>query len=89
MAYSHPSLHRVGTSDSAAPTLWTYTSADPIADVNTEGYFNDASADLTVRDIIFVIDSSTPTATIVNVLSNAAGVVDVSDGLTIPETDAD
>lgn len=89
MAYVHPNLHRVGTSDSAAPTIWTYTSADAIATVNTAGYFNDASADLTVRDIIFVIDSATPSATIVNVLSNAAGVVDVSDGLTIPETDTD
>ena len=89
MAYSHPNLHRVGTTDSSAPTLWTYTSADAIATVNTSGYFNDASADLTVRDIIFVVDSATPTTSIVNVLSNASGVVDVSDGLAITETDTD
>jgi len=89
MAYSHPSLFRVGGSDSQGPTIWTYTSADAIATVNTSGYFNDASDDLTVRDIIFVVDSATPTTSIVSVLTNASGVVDVSDGLAITETDTD
>ena len=70
-------------------TLWHYTSADAIATVNTSGYFNDASDMLSVRDVIVVVDTNTPTTSFVSVLSNAAGVVDVSNGLAITETDSD
>jgi hypothetical protein len=70
-------------------TLWHYTSADAIATVNTAGYFNDASEMMAVRDVIIVVDSNTPTTSLVSVLSNASGVVDVSDGLAITETDSD
>ena len=42
-----------------------------------------------MRDVILVVDSNTPTASWVNVLSNASGVVDVSDGTVIVETDGD
>jgi hypothetical protein len=50
----------------------------------------DASSLLKVGDIIFVYDSATPTMSIVYVLSNtSAGVVDVSDGLTVTATDTD
>lgn len=69
--------------------FWHYTSADAIATVNSSGYFNNASTQLTVRDVIIVVDSSTPTTSLVNVLTNASGVVDVSDGLAITEADAD
>ena len=69
--------------------FWHYTSADAIATVNTAAYFNDASDMLTVRDVIIVVDSNTPTTSLVSVLSNASGVVDVSDGLAITETDSD
>lgn len=88
MAFALSGLYQVGPGG-AGVRLWTYSSADAIADVNTEGYFNGASDLLTVRDIIFVVDTATPTAHIVSVLSNAAGVVDVSDGLAITETDTD
>lgn len=89
MAFSRDGLSKVGASAGNAPSLWTYTSADAIATVNTAGYFNDASAELKVRDVIFVVDSATPTTHLVSVLTNAAGVVDVSDGLQITETDTD
>ena len=69
--------------------LWHYTSADAIATVNTAAYFNDASDMLTVRDVIICVDSNTPTTDIVSVLTNASGVVDVSNGLAITEADAD
>ena len=88
MAYALSGLSCVGPSGTS-PRLWVYTSADAIADVNTEGYFNNASDLLTVRDIIFVVDTNTPTTHIVSVLSNSAGVVDVSDGLAVTETDSD
>jgi len=69
--------------------IHSYSSADAIADVNTAAYFNDLSDVLNVRDIILVTDTATPTAHWVIVLSNAAGVVDVSDGTVIAETDGD
>jgi hypothetical protein len=70
--------------------LHTYTSADAIATVNTSGYFDDLSDVLAVRDVIFCTDTATPTTYMVNVLSiSAAGVVDVSDGTVIVETDTD
>ena len=69
--------------------MWSYKSADAIATVNSEGYFNDASDVLKVGDLIYVYDSNTPTANLVVVLSNASGVVDVSDGQAITVADAD
>lgn len=88
MAFSLSNLYQVGPSGGGV-RLWTYSSADAIADVNTAGYFNGAAALLQVRDIIFVVDTETPATNIVSVLSNAAGVVDVSNGLAITETDSD
>jgi len=69
--------------------MWVYSTTDAIATVNTEGYFNDATDLLQVRDIIWVCDTSTPTTNIVSVLSNASDVVDISDGTAISETDTD
>ena len=92
MAYSATGLNAAGGQSKAgnAPQIWTYTSADAIATVNTTAYFNDASSLLKVGDIIFVYDSATPSMNIVYVLSNtSAGVVDVSDGLTVTATDTD
>ena len=73
----------------SAPAIWSYTSTDAIATVNTAAYFNDVSDEVSVRVVILVVDSNTPTANWVNVLSNASGVVDVSDGTAIVETDSD
>jgi hypothetical protein len=91
MAYSSTGLNAAGGQSKAgnAPQIWTYTSADAIATVNTAAYFNDASSLLKVGDIIFVYDSATPSMNIVYVLSNASGVVDVSDGLAVTATDTD
>jgi len=88
MAYALSGLQQVGPGGKG-PRIWVYSTTDAIATVNTEGYFNDASDLLQVRDIIFVCDTSTPTTHIVSVLSNASDVVDVSDGTAIAETDTD
>lgn len=87
MAYNAAGLARIGGASNA--DLWFYTTADTIADVNTAGYFNGAANMLSVRDVIIVADTATPTTNLVSVLSNAAGVVDVSDGTPISETDTD
>ena len=72
-----------------AVRIHSYSSADAIATVNTSGYFDDLSDILNVRDIILVTDTATPTAYWCIVLSNASGVVDVSNGTVIAETDGD
>ena len=90
MAFSSAGWNVIGAAKKGnAPSMYTYTSADAIADVNTAGYFNDLSDTLAGGDIIFVHDSATPTMSIVVVLSNAAGVVDVSDGTAVSVADAD
>jgi hypothetical protein len=88
MAYALSGLQQVGPGGNA-PRIWVYSTTDAIATVNTEGYFNNASDLLQVRDIIFVCDTNTPTTHIVSVLSISSGVVDVSDGTAIAETDSD
>ena len=90
MAFSSAGWNVIGAAKKGnAPSMYTYTSVDAIADVNTEGYFNDLSDTLAVGDIIFVHDSNTPTMSIVVVLSNTSGVVDVSDGTAVSVADAD
>jgi len=74
-----------------APGLYGYSTADTIATVNTSGYFNDLSDTLTPGDTILVRSSTGGTQVLswVYVLTNASGVVDVTDGLTITATDTD
>ena len=87
MAFNSANLTQLAHGNGFA--LWHYKSADAIATVNSAGYFNDATDMLTIRDVIIVVDSNTPTTSIVSVLSNASSVVDVSDGLAVTETDSD
>lgn len=91
MAYSETGLQPIGGQAKAgnAPQMWSYSSADAIATVNTSGYFNSAADVLKVGDLIYVFDTATPTASLVVVLSNTGTVVDVSDGTSIAVTDAD
>jgi hypothetical protein len=93
MAYTKDNLQPIGGQAKAgnAPQMWSYTApgTDAIADINTAGYFNSASDVLKVGDLIHVWDSSVPTSTLVTVLSNASGVVDVSDGTSLSVADAD
>ena len=87
MAYNSANLTRLGGASNG--DLWLYSSADAIGTVNTSGYFNDAANMLSVRDVIIVCDTNTPTTNFVNVLSNTGTVVDVSDGTAVAETDGD
>ena len=91
MAFSRTGWNPVGgqSKKGSGNALWFYASADAIATVNTAGYFNDVSDEVSIRDVIIVTDTATPTTNLVNVLSNASGVVDVSNGTAIVETDAD
>jgi hypothetical protein len=80
----------------SAPVMWTYMTDDAHAAVDSAGYFNNASTLLGIGDIINVVVVDDPAAvTSVStygthvVLSNAAGVVDVSDVTVGVVTDTD
>jgi hypothetical protein len=93
MAYSETGFTTIGASKAGnAPSIYAYSTADAIADVNTTGYFNSLSTILKVGDLIYCVTSTgtTAVATLVYVLSNTtAGVVDVTDGTTLAATDGD
>ncbi len=91
MAFAMSGLTAIGQSKRGnAPGLFLYKTADTQATVNTSGYFNSIANLLTVGDIIFVYDSTTPSLvlTYVNAVSGA-GVVDIADGTTVSATDTD
>jgi|TARA_B110000238_G_scaffold172696_1_gene191320 hypothetical protein len=91
MAFALTGLNPIGgqSKKGSNSAMWSYTSADAIAAVNSAGYFNSASQLLAIGDVVFVYDNNTPTMSICIVLSNASGVVDVSDGTTVAQTDSD
>jgi|TARA_R110000822_G_C15136794_1_gene475745 glyceraldehyde-3-phosphate dehydrogenase/erythrose-4-phosphate dehydrogenase len=92
MAFSTTGLTSVAASKRGnAPSIYAYKTADAMADVNTAGYFNYLSDTLEVGDLIYCVTSTgtTAVATLAYVLSNAAGVVDVSDGTVLANTDTD
>lgn len=92
MAYSTstpPRLLVAGTG--GAPSLWTYESADALADINTAGYITNAD-DLGMRagDYILTTDTDTYAGGIAIVNSvTAGGAADTSDGTAIDGTDTD
>jgi hypothetical protein len=92
MAYSATGFSTVAASKAGnSPAIYAYKTADAIADVNTSGYFNTLANVLSVGDLIYCVTSTgtTAVATLVYVVSNASGVVDVTDGTTLANTDGD
>lgn len=92
MAYAESGFTTIAASKAGnSPAMYAYKTADSIATVNTSGYFDSLSATLVVGDLIYCLTSvgTTAVATLVYVLSNASGVVDVNDGTTLANTDSD
>tara|TARA_Y100001963_G_C6761694_1_gene439816 strand:+ start:1581 stop:1862 length:282 start_codon:yes stop_codon:yes gene_type:complete len=93
MAFSLTDLQPIGGQSRAgnAPQIWSHTSTDAKTAIDAAGYYNDASDLLKVGDIIYSWASTggTATASWHVVVSNASGVVDVGDGVTIAVTDSD
>lgn len=93
MAFARAGWNPIGghSKKGTAPQMFTYTTTDAVATVNTSGYFNDVSDDVAVGDVIISVTSTggTLASSIHTVVSNASGVVDVSDGTTIAQTDTD
>ncbi len=67
------------------PALYVYTTTEAHTAVDASGYFNDLSDTLVVGDMIIVHGATggTRTVTMHIVVSNASGVVDISDGTTV------
>lgn len=92
MAYDSTGFATVAAAKAGnAPSIYTYATADAIADVNTEGYFNSLSTILKIGDLIYCVTSTgtTAVATLAVVRSNASGVVDIDNGTTLAATDGD
>jgi len=72
-------------------TLWHYTSVDLAADIDTAGYFNDASDMVRVGDMVMANADTdgTPASGIYLVNANTGGVVDVADMTAVGSVDTD
>ena len=93
MAFSRTGWNPIGgqSKKGVAPQLFTYTTTDAVGTVDGEGYFNDVASDVSVGDVIISVTSTggTLASSIHTVASNASGVVDVTNGTTIAQTDGD
>lgn len=89
MAFTASSLTRLA--GASGVSLWHYSTADTIADVNTAGYFNSASNMLAVNDVIIAVTETggTPVVSHTYVNANSGGTVDVVNGVAITNTDSD
>lgn len=93
MAFARAGWNPIGgqSKKGSAPQVWSYTTTDAVGTVDGAGYFNDVSDDVAVGDIIMSVTSTggTLASSIHTVVSNASGVVDISDGTSISQTDSD
>jgi hypothetical protein len=95
MAFSSTAFNAIGGQSKAgnSPQMWSYTTTDTAATVDSSGYFNSVAALLKVGDLIYRVTtsgSSVSTAGLHVVMSiSAAGVVDVADttAMTVTNTD--
>lgn len=91
MAFSRDGLAKIASSAGDAPSIFSYTTADTVATVNTANYFLDAIAEINLGDVLFVFSSTggTPVMTINYCNSNTGTAIDVTDGLVVTATDTD
>jgi hypothetical protein len=93
MAFSRDGWNPIGgqSKKGTAPQLFTYTTTDAVTVVDGDGYFNSVSQDVAVGDVIFSVTSTggTLASSIHTVASNSGGVVDVTNGTSISQTDGD
>lgn len=93
MAFDRDGWNPIGgqSRKGTAPALWSYTTTDAKTVVRVAAYFNDVSDEVQVGDLIYSWASTggTATASWHVVVSNASGVVDVGDAVTIAVADSD
>ena len=93
MAFSSTGFSAIGGQSKAgnAPAIYSYASTDAQTVIRFTGYFNTIASILKVGDIIFCYSATggTPVMSTAYVTSNASGVVDITDGVTVTATDTD
>lgn len=95
MAFSSTGFQPIGGQSKAgnAPQMWSYTTTDAAATVDTSGYFNSVASLLKVGDVIYRVTTSgsaVSTAGLHVVMTiSAAGVVDTSDATALTVTNTD
>jgi hypothetical protein len=93
MAFNKDNFQAVGGQSKAgnAPQMWSYSTTDLATEVRASGYFNTVSSIVKKGDLIYCHGDTDGTAfyTLYPVVSNASGVVDVSDGTALSTTDTD
>ena len=92
MAYSSTGFTTVSASKrGTAPSIYAYKTAESLATIRFVGYFNALANTLVVGELIYAVTSTGTTAvcSLVQVLSNASGVVDCADGTVLANTDTD
>jgi len=94
MAFSSTALQPIGGQSKAgnAPQIWSYTTTDTHATVDTSGYFSSMASLLKIGDLILVVVTSSgavSTAGFHVVMTNTGSVVNVSDVTTLTVTNTD
>ena len=95
MAFAQAGFNPIGgqSKAGAAPQMWSYTTTDAAATVDTSGYFNSVASLLRVGDIIYRVTTSSGSVSTAGwhvVMSiSAAGVVDTSDTTAATVTNTD
>lgn len=88
MAFSLSNLQRVGPQNRNAPSLFTFAdTGSTLAAIDASGYMNTATDILKVGDVIFGTGSNG--YGIFVVVSNSAGVVDLSNATAVGSIDSD
>ena len=101
MAFDRNGLYLVTPGVPAGHRIWKYTTVDALTDVDASGYFNNASKELAIGDVVIAVTVGgtvkTPTsytagadkAGLAVVNGNASGVVDITDFTDIATADTD
>jgi hypothetical protein len=95
MAFSMTGFNAVGGQSKAgnAPQMWSYTTTDSAATVDSSAYFNSVASVLKVGDLIWRVTTSSGAVSTagwhVVMTISAAGVVDTSDATAATVTNTD
>lgn len=92
MSFDRAGLNKVSSgANSLAPTIWSYTTEDSAADVDTEDYFLPAMREIKKGDIMYWRTSTGSTDVItVSYCNQSDGTnIDFVDGDVISNTDGD
>ena len=79
MSYNGDNLHLKVPSAPGGSQIWVYSSADAHGDVDAANWFSDGvTRGMRAEDIVFVIDTATPTLTMHTVLSVSGAAATIS-----------